>query len=172
MSCSNINGKIMCSNNVVNMYSAYWLCYKLTASPVCGNKVINMCSTYKDCRNLSSPYICGANVTDMSWTYGSASGPGNAYIYSNNVTNVDRCFNGKFNLSGYLNIFVHKNIITYNTFYKSRDYQSTSFVGGLTNIDWYYGYSSSYGSYKYDSHYNIALYTVDNVAQARAKNGD
>ena len=124
------------------MHFTYANCYNLTGSPVCGESVTTMSGTYINCYNLSS----------------------NGYLYSNKVTNMRGCFNGR-NTSKYLNLYVPANSTTLNTALTT---SSTSMV--WQTITWTNDMPTN-GCY-YNTAHNIYIYPVDDVAAARAANGD
>ena len=121
-----------------------------------------MAYAYSNCMNLTGAAICGNNVTNMGATYRSCKNlAGNAYFYSSKVSNVANCFSGKNN-SRRLNIYVVSGSTTNTTVHITN---KKSLVG--VNIAW-----TDAGSYQYNTTYNIYIYPVSNVAQARINNGD
>lgn len=152
-------------NNVVNLSNTYKDCIRLTGSPVCGNNVTDMSSAYSGCNNLTGSPACGNNVTNMFIAYHNCPNLyGNGYFYSNNVADIQNCFYGR-NTSNYLNLYVPANSTTLNTCL----YNNTSSMVG-TSIDWTDDIATN-GRY-YNTQYNIYIYPVENVAAARAANGD
>ena len=95
--CYNLTGSIPnIPNSVSYMNSAFFNCYNLTGSiPNIPNSVIYMNATFYNCYKLSSS---------------------NVYIHSNNVSGALNCF---YNMRNTMNIYVHANTKTYNTFYKA-----------------------------------------------------
>ena len=102
------------------------------------------------------------NVTTMQGTYYDCTNLyGNSYFYSNNVSNVYNCFYGR-NTSNQLNIYVYNNSTTMNTCLYTN---ASSMVG--TDITWTYD-NNRY----YNTAYNIYIYPVENVYNAKINNGD
>jgi hypothetical protein len=163
--CYNLTGNPVCGNNVTSMSWAYCNCYNLTGSPVCGNNVISMYQTYCNCYNLTGSPVCGNNVIGMYGTYYNCYNlSGNMYMYSNNVSNMKNCFYGKNNSNRY-NIYAYQGTTTWNTL---RINNKSSMVGA--NITWTDDVAAN-GCY-YNTKYNIYIYPVANVAEARIANGD
>ena len=124
-----------------------------------------MCDTYYDCHNLAGSPICGKNVTSMTGTYYNCYNlSGNGYFYSNKITNAQNCFYGR-NTSNRLSLYVPANSTTLNTCL----YNSTSSMVG-TNITW--TDDTATNNCYYNTQYNIYIYPVENVAAARAANGE
>jgi hypothetical protein len=146
------------------MRSAYRNCRNLTGSPVCGDKVTDMGTAYELCKNLVGPAICGSNVQSVYATYyGCSNLTGNAYFYSNQISNADSCFQN-INTSKMLNIYVPSNSISLNTLLYNN---TTSLVGA--NITYT---NDTVNNCYYNTQYNIYIHPVENVAAARAANGD
>ena len=155
--CSNLTGSPVCGNNVTDMRDAYSNCYNLTGSPVCGNNVTNMYFTYRDCHNLTDSPVCGPNAKDMAYTYYNCYNLfGNAYFYSSSVSRMSNCFYNR-NSSRRLNIYLPANSTTNTTAHYTN---SDSMVGA--SVTW-----TDAGTYQYNIAYNIYLYPVSNVEDAR-----
>ena len=160
--CYNLTGSPVCGEKVTNMTNTYYNCCNLTGSPVCGDNVTNMGSTYENCSNLTGSPVCGNNVTNMSNTYSNCSNlTGNAYFYSSVVNHSRNCFCNKNN-SKQLNIYVPSGSTTQTTVLISNAYSLIGKSITYTNA----------GTYHYNTKYNIYIYPVENVAAARAANGD
>ena len=86
---------------------------------------------------------------------------GNAYFYSQEITNVKYCFKVG-NREPRLNIYVIKDSVTNDTIHITNSLS----LGGTT-ITW-----TDEGAYQYNTQYNIYIYPVANVEQARIDNGD
>ena len=83
-------------NGATNIRCIFYDCDKLNCSiPNIPNSVTDMSSAFYNCNNLYSS---------------------NVYIHSNNVHNATNCFYGMGNT---MNIFVHPNTDTYNSFYEA-----------------------------------------------------
>ena len=163
--CVNLTGSPVCGNNVTSMYAAYADCYNLTGSPACGNNVTNMFIAYRNCSNLTGSPVCGENVTNMYYAYSDCPNLfGNGYFYSNKVDSIQNCFYGR-NTSNHLNLYVPANSTTLNTCL----YNNTSSMVGAS-IDWTDDITTN--RRYYNTKYNIYIYPVENVAAARAANGD
>ena len=95
--CSNLTGSIPnIPNSVTDMSYAFSGCSNLTGSiPNIPNSVTDMYDAFYDCYRLSSS---------------------NVYIHSNNVSRATDCF---YNMGNTMNIYVHANTNTYNSFYKA-----------------------------------------------------
>ena len=119
--CYKLTGSIPnIPNSVTNMGSTFWFCGFITGHiPTIPNSVTDMSSTFQYCSNLtgSIPNIPN-RVTDMSYTFSDCSklSSSNVYIHSNNVINATSCFRYMRNI---VNIYVHANTTTYNSFYKA-----------------------------------------------------
>ena len=149
-------------NNIKDISEMCYDCYNLTGSPVCGDNVTNMNDTYYNCYNLTGSPVCGPNVTNMYEAYYSCPNLyGNSYFYSKNVSNMCNCFCGR-NTSNMLNIYVYNNSTTMNTCLYT---DASSMVGA--NITWVYD-NNRY----YNTSYNIYIYPVEDVYNARINNGD
>ena len=160
--CGWIGGNPVCGNNVITMNYAYSNCWSLTGKPVCGDKVTSMISAYNACCNLTGSPVCGNNVVYMLNTYRNCPKIGsNGYFYSHNIVNAQNCFSVKNN-SKRLNLYVPANSTTATTVL----YNNTKSLVGA-NITW-----TNAGTYQYNITYNIYVYPVENVAAARAANGD
>ena len=120
-SCYNLTGPISeIPNSVTNMMSAFQECSNLTGSiPNFPNSVKYLDSTFVNCKNLtgSIPNIPNS-VTSMSYTFKDCTklSSSNVYIHSNNVSRANNCF---YNMGNTMNIYVHANTKTYNSFYKA-----------------------------------------------------
>ena len=158
MDCYNLTGSPVCGDNVTNMQYTYFNCVNLTGSPVCSNNVTNMNNTYSNCYNLTGSPVCGNNVINMFSTYSNCRNlnEGTSYFYSHNVENANGCFYGKNNSRRY-NIHIPANSTTLNTFLINNN---NSIVND--NITW-----TNAGSYYYNSTYNIYIYPVESVEEAR-----
>ena len=157
--------KVVMANSIQrtdnSLYNAFYNMRNLTSANI-PNTVTNMSSTYWNCQNLTGSPVCGNNVTSMSSTYRNCYNlHGNAYFYSNRVSNIYNCFYGR-NSSNTLNIYVHNGSSTLSRLKYNNSY---SLVG--TSITW-----TNAGTYLYNTSYNIYIYPVDNVADARRENGD
>ena len=160
--CNKLTGSPVCGDNVTNMSYTYINCRNLTGSPVCGDNVQYMVNTYYNCSNLTGSPVCGNNVTSMVNTYYNCPNlRGNAYIYSSKVSNITNCFRGK-SKSKMLNIYLPTGSTT-NTTAHQTDYRSM--VGA--NITW-----TTNSVCSYNTGYNIYIYPVSDVANARTANGD
>ena len=119
--CSILTGSIgSIGNSVTDMSGAFYYCYNLTGSiPNIPNSVTNMYSAFDHCYNLtgSIPNIPNS-VTDMSYAFYNCHNlsSSNVYIHSNNVSIANNCF---YNMGNTMNIYVHANTKTYNSFYKA-----------------------------------------------------
>ena len=119
--CYNLTGSIPnIPNSVTNMYSAFDHCYNLTGSiPNIPNSVTDMSYAFSWCNRLtgSIPDIPNS-VTDMSFAFYDCYrlSSSNVYIHSNNVSRATDCF---YNMGNTMNIYVHANTNTYNSFYKA-----------------------------------------------------
>lgn len=163
--CVNLTGSPICGNNVTNMSCTYYDCHNLTGLPVCGENVIDMNSTYRNCPNLTGSPVCGNSVEYLDATYkNSPNLASNGYFYSYRVSHIQNCFYGR-NTSNCLNLYVPANSTTLNTCL----YNNTSSMVGAS-IDWTDDTATN-GRY-YNTQYNIYIYPVENVAAARAANGD
>jgi YHS domain-containing protein len=140
--CHNLTGNPVCGSNVTDMHDTYFSCHNLTGSPVCGNNVTNMSSTYENCYNLT----------------------GNGYFYSSKLNDIDNCFYGR-STSNQLPLYVPSNSTTLTTCLINN---TRSMVGA--NITWTDDTAAN-GCY-YNTTYNIYIYPVTNVAEARIANGD
>lgn len=161
--CNRITGAPVCGDNVTDFNYTYYQCRNLTGAPVCGNNVINMAYAYQGCTNLTGDPVCGPNVTNMAYAYyGCPNIYGNFYVYSDNIANVENCFYNRNN-SRMLNIYV-KNGTTSTT-----KLQYSSVPGSIVGqtISW-----SGNTTYSYNALYNIHIYKVESVEQARIDNGD
>ena len=160
--CYNLTGSPVCGNNVTIMYMTYYSCENLTGSPVCGDNVTDMYSTYCRCYNLTGSPICGRNVVNMMSTYFNCSNlKSNAYFYSPNITNMMNCFYNAYNKR----IYLPENSTSLNTALIS---DTTSMVG--TDITWTNDMTTN--KCYYNTSYNMYIYPVSNVADARVRNGD
>lgn len=166
-----LKGQPIVGNNVTNMSSTYFDCSNITGHPVCGPKVLDMHCTYSFCDNLSGPYIAGPSVQTMTYTYlmFNYHRAKNAYLYSPNIVNAKGCFSlvdrdDQFDDVTYnrLNIYAPENSITMQTLLTSTDNSIVESNITYTNA----------GTYYYNTWYNIYIYPVENVAAARAANGD
>jgi hypothetical protein len=163
--CSNLTGSPVCGNSVTSMYHTYYNCSNLTGSPVCGNSVYSLGEAYFNCTNLTGSPVCGLGVDTMDHAYWNCYNLfGNSYLYSLHVSNMRACFYGR-NISNRLNLYVPANSTTLNTCLYN-DYHSM--IG--TSITWTDDIITN--SYYYNTQYNIYIYPVENVAAARAANGD
>ena len=143
----------------------YQNCNNLTGSPVCGNNVTDMFGTYVNCYNLTGSPACGSNVTTMYGTYMNCTNiAGNGYFYSSKIYNMASCFYGR-NTSNQLSLYVPSSSNTLTTCLIS---STKSMVG--QSITWANDLAAN-GCY-YNTSYNIYIYPVDNVAEARIANGD
>jgi hypothetical protein len=88
----------------------------------------------------------------------------NGYFYSSKVSSIRNCFNGR-NTSNKLSLYVPSNSTTFTTCLINN---IDSMVG--TDITWTDD-SVTNGCY-YNTAYNIYIYPVANVAEARIANGD
>jgi hypothetical protein len=84
---------------------------------------------------------------------------GNAYFYSLGVYNAFNCFYGR-NTQNRLNIYVQSGSTTNVTLHRANTY-------GIPSISW-----STDNGYRYNTAYNIYIYPVANVEEARILNGD
>ena len=84
-------------------------------------------------------------------------------MYSNSISSVRGCFDGRSNAQ-MLNIYVHAETTSNTTFMKNNDY---SLVG--KEITWT---PDTANNCCYNTAYNLYIYYVSNVAEARAANGD
>ena len=143
--CYNLTGSIPnIPNSVTNMYSAFDHCYRLTGSiPNIPNSVTDMSWAFSFCSNLTGSIgSIGNSVTNMSEAFSFCSNltgsipnipnsvtdmydafydcyrlsSSNVYIHSNNVNDASYCF---YNMGNTMNIYVHANTNTYNSFYKA-----------------------------------------------------
>jgi hypothetical protein len=152
----------VCGDNVQDMSQAYVNCNNIITA-VCGPRVYYMNATYRDCSNLKTA-ICGPNVRYMRTTFGGCPNiSGNAYFYSPNLYDVLYCFRGR-NVSNMLNIYAPANS---QTMTKLLNAQSPSMVGA--NCSWT---NDSTNNRYYNTQYNIYIYPVANVEEARIANGD
>ena len=157
--CTNLRAAV-CGSNVIDMVNTYYNCINLTTA-VCGPNVTDMQQAYGDCKNLTTA-VCGPNVINMKYTYSNCTNiQGNTYFYSKYIQSCERCF-GSRSLSNRLNIYVHANTTT-NTTVHRENYKSLE--GNL--ITW-----TNAGDYQYNTYYNIYIYPVANVEEARIANGD
>jgi hypothetical protein len=101
-----------------------------------------MINTYTNCRNLT----------------------GNGYFYSPKVSSITNCFYGR-NTNNQLSLYVPSNSTTLTTCL----FNSTSSMVGNT-ITWTDDTAAN-GCY-YNTAYNIYIYPVANVAEAKIANGD
>ena len=128
--CINLTGSIPnIPNSVTNMSNAFSYCYNLTGSiPNIPNSVTDMSGAFYYCYNLtgSIPNIPNS-VTDMSGAFYNCSSlsSSNVYIHSNNISNATNCF---ADMNNTMNIYVHANTTTYNSFYRA--------MGGTYNSRW------------------------------------
>jgi hypothetical protein len=177
--CYNLTGSPVCGENVTNMDAAYYLCSNLTGSPVCGENVTSMSGAYYGCRNLTGSPICGNNVTHAGANFSAPAHSGgittecrgayqnctslgpNGYFYSNKIVSAIRCFSGR-NVSNRLNLYVPMNSTTLNTCLWNN---TSSLVGA--NITWT---NDATNNHYYNTQYNIYIYPVENVEQARLEN--
>ena len=87
--------------------------------PIIHNNITDIKHAFHDCSNLTGiiPNIPNS-VTDISDVFNSCYNlsSSNVYIHSNNITNAYGCFYGMGNT---MNIYVHANTRTYNTFYEA-----------------------------------------------------
>lgn len=151
-----------CGPNVEDMSMAYQNCTNLT-SAVCGEKVQDFAAAYANCSKLTRA-VFGPNVTSISSSYYNCRGiQGNTYISSNNVYTVASCFYNR-HTGNMLNIYVHDNSKTLTSLLISNIY---SLVGRTMN--WRNDITNKC---YYDSGYNIYIYSVANVEEARIANGD
>ena len=163
--CYNLTGAPVCGNNVVNMVNTYWGCRNLTGSPVCGNKVNELSYAYYGCYNLTGAPVCGPNTNGLVSTYQYCYNlAGNAYFYSNNISYAPNCFNGRYNTAA-LKIYVNNGTNSLNTLLINN---SRSLVG--KNITWTNNVATN--GYYYNAQYNIYIYPVENVHNARIANGE
>ena len=157
-------------NSITNMYGTFGITAfafgtNLTGSPICGDKVANMSHAYMNCYKLNGSPVCGLNVTDMGDTYLNCPNLyGNMYMYSPSVSNVQRCFYGR-NTSNMLNIYVTVNSTSQTTL---MNYTNTY---SLVGADCTWTDDTADNRY-YNTASNIYIYPVENVAAARAANGD
>lgn len=162
--CNMLTGSPACGDSVINMAMAYMGCKNITGSPACGNSVTNMLSAYQNCYNLTGCAVCGPNVIDMSTAYANCYNiAGNAYFYSSNVNTMHHCFNFGTNRTNLLNVYVPKNSATHTLAINNRS--GWSITG--SNITY-----TDAGTHLYNTTYKINIYPVENVAAARAANGD
>lgn len=151
------------SSDVVT-YVNFYNTNSLTNVSYMASSINNMSSTYQSCYNLTGSPVCGSNVTNMGYTYYDCpSLDSNGYFYSNKITNIRSCFEGKNN-SKMLNLYVPANSTTLTTCL----YSKTSSLVGNT-ITWT---NDTTNNRYYNTTYNIYIYPVDNVEQARQANGD
>ena len=189
LNCRNLTGSPVCGNSVTNMAYAYDECTRLTGSPVCGSKVTNMSYAYYNCTSLTGPPVCGNSVTTMAYAYyrcTNLTGPpacgskvtnmldaylncknlsGNAYFYSSSVSKMTYCFGGRNNCNKRLNIYVTAGSKTNTQLHYNNTY-SISLIN-KAKITW-----TDNGTCQYNTQYNVYIYPVSNVAQARIDNGD
>lgn len=179
--CTKLTGSPVCGDAVTNMQFTYQGCTNLTGAGACGNKVTQMYKTYEGCTNLTGPAIVGENVSSIVDAYnGCINLAGNAYIYSTNLhtNSIGHCFEGR-NTSSRLNIYLPMNSTTATSFAYNSDPEITPSVpGGATQgfgvihivnpVTW----TTNSEGYYYNTEYNIYVYPVENVAVARAANGD
>ena len=160
--CRNLTGSPVCGPNVTNMSSTYKNCRKITGTPVCGNNVTMINYAYENCISLIGSPVCGANVTSMINTYYNCYNlKGNAYFYSDKIANMKSCFTNRYTNS-VLKIYVNNGTTSLNTMLRNN---ASSMVG--KSITW-----TNSGSYYYNTQYNIYIYPVENVVNARIANGD
>lgn len=163
--CRNLTGNPVCGDKVTDMNNAYCDCYNLTGSPVCGNSVTNMNFAYYNCYNLTGGPACGLNVINMAYAYKNCRNlSGNGYFYSPNVRYAVECFYNR-NRSAALSLYVPSNSTTLTTCLINN---YSSIVG--SSIAWTNAVATN-GCY-YNTSYNIYIYPVSNVAEARVANGD
>jgi hypothetical protein len=92
----------------------------------------------------------------------------NGYFYSNDVSDMYCCFEG-WNALKRFNLYVPKNSTTFNTVIGSR-FSTDSMFGRNNTFTWTNDFATN--GYYYNTQYNIYVYPVENVAAARAANGD
>ena len=147
------------------MSNTYYYCSSLTGSPVCSDKVTTMYNTYVNCLSLTGSPVCGNNVTNMYGTYSGCSNlKGNGYFYSPKVNAITNCFRGR-NTNNQLSLYVPSSSTTLTTCLINN---TSSMVGNT--ITWTDDTATN-GCY-YNTEYNIYIYPVANVAEARVANGD
>ena len=119
--CYNLTGSIPnIPNSITNMTNAFYYCSNLTGSiPNIPNSVTSISYAFYSCSNLtgSIPNIPNS-ITNMSYAFSYCSNlsSSNVYIHSNNISNATKCF---YNMRNTMNIYVHANTNTYNSFYKA-----------------------------------------------------
>ena len=161
--CTNLTTAV-CGDKVTNMANTYYGCKSLTTA-VCGDNVTNMSHAYSICTNLTTA-VCGDNVTNMHFAYyGCTKIQGNMYIYSKYVIDFNECFQNR-DVSNMLNLYIQNGSTSLTSAMKATS--STSLTG--TAISWT-NEMSNMGCY-YNTAYNIYIYPVSNVADARINNGD
>jgi hypothetical protein len=147
------------------MRNTYSNCSNLTGSPVCGEYVIDMNYAYSNCSNITGSPICGKSVGTMNHAYyGCVNLSSNGYFYSNYIYDVNGCFGYRTTLNR-INLYVSSNSKTLNTCLCNNT--ASMVCGKITWTD----DTATNGCY-YNTQYNIYIYPVENVAAARAANGD
>ena len=180
--CTNLTGSPVCGDAVTNMWYTYQGCTNITGAGACGNRVKEMYKAYEGCTNLTGPAIVGENVSTIVNAYRDCVNlAGNAYIYSPNIhiNSMSNCFEGR-NLSSRLNIYIPANTNTADSFrYNSyQEYENANGSGTTTGlyvmhiVNEVYWTINSAANYYYSPKHNIYVYPVENVAAARAANGD
>lgn len=182
LNCTNLTGSPVCGDAVTNMWYTYQGCTNLTGAGACGNSVKEMYKAYEGCTNLTGPAVIGQNVTLIADAYnGCVNLAGNAYVYSPNIewNSMSNCFEGR-NTSSRLNIYLPANTSTSRSF-AYHSYQETHNIDGggtsmgltihhiVNEVTWT---TNIEGFYYYNTLHNIYVYPVENVAAARAANGD
>ena len=115
---------------IVDFSSAYENCKKFTSMHTFENRnyLRQMYSSYRNCVNAKGtvPNI-PVNVIDVSYCFENCKSlsSSNIYIYSNRITSVR---NFTYGCTNVMNIYVHANTTTYNSFYEA--------MGGTYNADW------------------------------------
>lgn len=154
-----------CGNNVKRFSYCYENCASLTEA-VCGHNVISMGRTYFGCEKLTKA-VFGPNVEEITYAYANCPNiKGNTYLYSNNVKQKSSggVFYGR-NTSNMLNIYVHQGTTSLNSILDTaKSYSLSSKAMTYTN--------DTANNRYYNTAYNIYIYPVANVEEARINNGD
>lgn len=162
--CTNLTGSPVCGPSTIHMNYTYFNCYKLTGSPVVSPNTKTMNCTYWNCTNLTGAPVFGEVVNDIANAYRNCSKlEGNTYIYSVLNAVPVGVFNGKSN-SRRLNVYIPSGTNTETYFSYTNSYSILNRSVTWTN-------NTSNGCF-YNTTFNIYIYPVANVYEARAINGD
>lgn len=96
---SEFNGKVIITNNVTNLSSAFNSCSNFNQPVVIPNSVTNMAGTFSICSNFNQPINIPDNVTNMVGTFSGCVNFNQPVSIPNGVTALTKTFSSCMNLN-------------------------------------------------------------------------